>query len=427
MSYTIKITREKSKTFSNKEELKNFIEKQQADFLFLNEPPYSNRDPIRHISTHLFNIYNELLRLLRVIHDTNEKDVSEHITNFNEVYSNFYVPFNNCLIGNEIVRRSHSQPDVTVMLILNSIVPNRNESDARLKQLLNQFDAITKPFPRPTAQNNAVNQLYGASNEANRIIIQLNTLSNKKSLLAHAELMKEQKITLDNLLEEATSWFVEQKSTIENDIDHANQKVKKTFSSLLKKVLRDKNKTRDSILEEAQDSRAQLKATEKAYKALAHLKGSVGYWSEKQQIHKKEKNIWLTGLFLNIAATFFLPLLAMEKSNFIISGDIEKLFGVINPVPITATIIVLSLCTYSIRFCSRNYSSAKHLFLEAEERKTMIMTYLALMKEGSIKEDEDRKVALDSLFRPSQTGIVADNSSVMPTDSIVKVLDKRIN
>ena len=55
----------------------------------------------------------------------------------------------------------------------------------------------------------------------------------------------------------------------------------------------------------------------------------------------------------------------------------------------------------------------------------MILTYLALMSENKLKEQEDRKIALDTLFRPSQTGIVAEAGSIMPTDSVIKILDKR--
>lgn len=44
------------------------------------------------------------------------------------------------------------------------------------------------------------------------------------------------------------------------------------------------------------------------------------------------------------------------------------------------------------------------------------------MSENKLKDSEDRKVALDVLFRPASTGIIQEQGNVMPTDSIIKVI-----
>jgi hypothetical protein len=157
------------------------------------------------------------------------------------------------------------------------------------------------------------------------------------------------------------------------------------------------------------------------------LNESVGYWKVKESNHKCERINWFNGVIGLVVATLIMPLIVMAATTWL-TNDLMKdnlIMGVLNPLVITATLITLSLCTFGVKFCSRQFSSARHLELEATERRTMILTYLALMSENKLKEQEDRKIALDTLFRPSQTGIVTDTGSIMPTDSVIKIFDKR--
>jgi hypothetical protein len=48
----------------------------------------------------------------------------------------------------------------------------------------------------------------------------------------------------------------------------------------------------------------------------------------------------------------------------------------------------------------------------------MIRTYLSLLKEGESFEKEDKKVMLDNIFRPTNFGIISDETSVTLTDVI---------
>ena len=97
-----------------------------------------------------------------------------------------------------------------------------------------------------------------------------------------------------------------------------------------------------------------------------------------------------------------------------------------NPLELVSTILAISAISYLIRFFAKQYSTQQHLYLEAEERKVMLLTYLALMNENKLKEQEDRKVALDTLFRPAQTGIFNDAShNVVPSDTIVKIFERQ--
>lgn len=65
-----------------------------------------------------------------------------------------------------------------------------------------------------------------------------------------------------------------------------------------------------------------------------------------------------------------------------------------------------------------------HLSVDAKERVIMIRTYLALLKEGSGYEAEDKKVMLDNIFRPTNFGIIKDETSVTIADVISSLKSK---
>lgn len=51
--------------------------------------------------------------------------------------------------------------------------------------------------------------------------------------------------------------------------------------------------------------------------------------------------------------------------------------------------------------------------MDAKERRTMVMSYLALAHKGKA-DSEDRKIILEALFRPTEDGIVKDDASADP-------------
>ncbi len=85
-------------------------------------------------------------------------------------------------------------------------------------------------------------------------------------------------------------------------------------------------------------------------------------------------------------------------------------------LPITIWVLsgaVLALAFWVIRLFSRLFLSREHLARDAEERVTMIETYLALIEYGRVKDD-DLKFVLASIFRPTEDGLVKDDALPSP-------------
>lgn len=80
-------------------------------------------------------------------------------------------------------------------------------------------------------------------------------------------------------------------------------------------------------------------------------------------------------------------------------------------------IFASSSAFWVIRITVKIALSNLHLSEDAHERVVMIQTYLAFVKETEVKE-KDKELILSSLFRPSNIGIIQDESSVTVTDII---------
>jgi len=64
-----------------------------------------------------------------------------------------------------------------------------------------------------------------------------------------------------------------------------------------------------------------------------------------------------------------------------------------------------------MRILARMLLSNLHLREDALERVTMVNTYLSLSEGKQGLKDDDRKLILEMLFRPSTTGIVQDDAT----------------
>lgn len=81
-------------------------------------------------------------------------------------------------------------------------------------------------------------------------------------------------------------------------------------------------------------------------------------------------------------------------------------------------LFLVSLAIWVSRILLKLTFSNLHLSEEAHEKETMILTYLALIKEGGGLEENDRKLVLEAIFRPSTNGLIKDETNVTLLDLI---------
>lgn len=73
------------------------------------------------------------------------------------------------------------------------------------------------------------------------------------------------------------------------------------------------------------------------------------------------------------------------------------------------SLLLSTLIIWPIRHLVRMIISENHLHADAKYKDSLLITYLALHKKGTIVENEDRKIALSAIFSLPQDGLVKDD------------------
>lgn len=207
-------------------------------------------------------------------------------------------------------------------------------------------------------------------------------------------------------------------------------------------TIEDKKEQFNEIFEKAESLDNKIKAAEDK----AKLNASVSYWKTKQKSHKT-KFWWFgggaIGFIVILVLILFIALNSHENQT-----NINKQIEITNDINTTTKIQEINENNNKLEdkssFCDFDYSklawyilmifasssafwiiritvkialSNLHLSEDAHERVVMIQTYLSFVNEGQIDE-KDKKLILSSLFRPSNIGIIQDESSVTVADII---------
>ena len=81
-------------------------------------------------------------------------------------------------------------------------------------------------------------------------------------------------------------------------------------------------------------------------------------------------------------------------------------------------ILFTTMGIWFIRIMIKITLSNYHLSVDANERVIMLKTYLSLIKDGNGYDENDKKVILDNIFRPTNFGIIKDETSLTIADVI---------
>lgn len=163
--------------------------------------------------------------------------------------------------------------------------------------------------------------------------------------------------------------------------------------------------------EELKKAVKQFKETEDTYKEFMKLRGPVEYWTNKATTHAasaRSRRNWLLGFAIptTLLVVIVLVKIATNAPTYITKETPIFVIGIWGAIGVFLTTVVF----WAARVMMRLYLSEHHLAIDAEERKTMAMTYLALTNEGKIDE-KDRSLILAPLFRPTADGIVKDDAA----------------
>jgi hypothetical protein len=148
------------------------------------------------------------------------------------------------------------------------------------------------------------------------------------------------------------------------------------------------------------------KAIEATYDQALALRRPVAYWEKVRTEHRT------TSIRFAIAAGVVVVAFVVVMG-LLIQWTLENVSATQPPQHWQVGILLLAafLGIWIIRILVRLLMSNIHLAIDAGERKMMIRTYLALIREGSDVAPEDKKLILQHIFRNASDGLVKDDAA----------------
>lgn len=166
------------------------------------------------------------------------------------------------------------------------------------------------------------------------------------------------------------------------------------------------------------DKISELERTEEAYLEAMKLDRPRAYWSEKGDGHRTKANKYRWRMFTSLSVSGLVAIAGLivlfHVSIDLITSNPETEWPISLFLLLTGMGFVgVSVLFWINRLIIRLFLSELHLAMDAEERVTMIESYLALNTEIDFPA-EQRELVLRTIFRPTQDGIVKDDAAADP-------------
>lgn len=164
---------------------------------------------------------------------------------------------------------------------------------------------------------------------------------------------------------------------------------------------------RGTLAKQAADSIASITAVEETFRVRMGLQAPVTYWEDKAKKHRASAAdaVWRLTMFFPLAAIVFVVAFGGAARLLLGRDEVHQTVYII----VAAGLASLAALIFWIgRLFTKLYLSQHHLLQDAEERAVMTTTYLALTHENAAS-DEDKKIILGALFRPTADGLIKED------------------
>ena len=163
-----------------------------------------------------------------------------------------------------------------------------------------------------------------------------------------------------------------------------------------------KEEFKKKFKDELANAKTDLENLTKTYDDKLALHAAVKYWGiQKDSNRNKAIGFGIVMIVMIIAVVTTLMVFVDNHLN-----------TTIKDVALNKLITVAAITTFGIwliKVAANIFMSHLHLATDAQERRTMIHTYLALTRKGQGPKEEDRQLILQTLFRPSTTDMVKND------------------
>lgn len=201
----------------------------------------------------------------------------------------------------------------------------------------------------------------------------------------------------------------------------ASEKILEKMRRLRESEIRHFRKTRAEERELRQQQVDELNTLIETYNAHLRLKRPVELWKERNIEHDKSAHsawnkFFCGALLLGVSAACVAYLLGAQIAQSFVMPGCEigtepqcSRISARGPLNVSLLLIVTTTWLWYLRLQMRIFLSERHLALDARERMAFAETYLSLLKGAEVSREQET-VVLQSLMRPTQDGIIKDES-----------------
>lgn len=244
------------------------------------------------------------------------------------------------------------------------------------------------------------------------------------------------------LSDEVASETVQRKAKVKKFEDYLTERVKKLHAKFLSdsnRLLNLQLKTHthhfDNEEKAFNEREAKFENLKNLYEAQLRLKHPAKMWSDRQDTHEQNSaDAWKkfrfgSLIFFVLVSTFVFFCGDWVASTFQKEGCKNGAEAACNsisakgPLVIATILTIFTLVLWYLRLQMKIFLSERHLSLDARERSAFAETYLSLVQQQAISSNQE-VVVLQSLFRPTQDGIINDDSG--PDFAIAGVLARAL-
>ncbi len=164
-----------------------------------------------------------------------------------------------------------------------------------------------------------------------------------------------------------------------------------------------------------EDTKKQLQALTETYDRHMVLKAPSNYWKHKATEHQKLSAYfaWAFGIGVVVLGGG-----AIATTALLLPDSIATM----SPSHVGVSIVAVTLVFWVLKILARNLISHIHLATDAHERRTMIVTYLALTRRSRTPSNEEMRIILEPIFRPTADGLVKDD----PGPPFANIVNKHV-
>ena len=232
-----------------------------------------------------------------------------------------------------------------------------------------------------------------------------------------------EKVLAEEIVDSLSTNLAEQTKDIEAHEKLIDQKLKNSTRKALSKyrqLLRGQRNLSKNLEERGLEREKEFEALKRAFNTEMRLKWPVELWKDRQSEHQTSSeaawvNFKVASLALGLAALIVAFALGDTiASTFVPSTcviGLEPSCDRISPKgPLTVSMLILisTVWLWYLRLQMKVHLSERHLALDARERRAFAETYLSLLKGDQVTQEHE-VVVLQSLFRPTQVGIIRDD------------------